>query len=117
MTTHKVSNKWAGGGLKSLVAKASTGAGDAFDLRSGFQTFSIQCDVTGSTSVKVVLQGSVDGTNFANIGSTNGWRLSAQGDLGMVTVATTAPVQHVRLRVATISTGNGKYVDGWIGVA
>ena len=117
MSTHKVSSRWAGGSLRSLTTKGTTGAGDSFDLRAGFQNFSIQCDITSSTAAKVILEGSLDGTNFKPVGSTNGWRFSAQGDHGVVSVASTQPLQHVRLRVVSISSGSGKYVDGRIGVA
>lgn len=121
MATFKVSNRWGGGSLKSLNAKTSTGVGDVFDLRSGWQNFGIQCDVAGSTSVKVILEGSLRSTAstaFKTVGSTNGWRLSAQGDNGLVAVASTMPCRYVRLRLVTMTTSAGAdSVDGWIGVS
>jgi hypothetical protein len=116
MASRKVSNQFAGGALKSLAVGISTAstaiAGTAFDLGAGYSAFSVQ--VTGLIAAsKVVLQGSLDGTNWTNLGSTAGYASTA----APVVEVSAPPVQHVRLYGVTVTTGAARAVVGYIGVA
>ena len=112
-----VANQFAGGSLKSLVVGATTAStsisGTMYDLRSGYATFSIQASGVIAAS-KILLEGSLDGTNWVTLGSTSGYTSTAK----VVLLSTnTRPVQFVRLRATTLTTGASRSVVGYIGVA
>ena len=112
MADRDVALQFAGGSLQSLSGATSTGAGTSYDLRAGYTSFAVQCATTGSTSVEVNLQGSLDDANWVNLGSTALYTSTAAA----ITASTSSvPVKYVRLNVVALSTGES--LDGWIGVA
>lgn len=112
-----VSLQFAGGSLKSLVVGATTLStaitGQAFDLRAGYATFSVQASgvIAGS---KILLEGSLDGTNWVTLGSTVGYTSTAKV---VLTSTNDKPLQFVRLKALTLTTGASRSVVGYIGVA
>lgn len=106
-----VATRFAGGSLKSIISSTGDGAGTVYDLRAGYTQFSMQC--SGLTAGdKVLLQGSLDGTNWTTIGSTAGYTSTSAA----VTKSTNStPVQFVRLNVS--AHGSTTDIVGWIGVA
>lgn len=94
----RVSSRFVGGSLQTIVNSTSTGAGIAYDLRGGYSN--IAASVVGpSTSFKMKLQGSEDGVNWFTLKST-----IARSTVGQAVASTTTyPVQFVR-GVATAGT-------------
>jgi hypothetical protein len=96
------------GALTLLDAATSTGVGTAFGLGGAYSAFGVQyrraaATSTGSTSASVQLQGSLDGTNYVSIGAavtvnSTAWTLARSTNA--------VPVTHVRLNLASFTTGN-----------
>jgi hypothetical protein len=109
-TSRKVPDRFAGGALLAINASTADGAGTVYDLRAGYSQFSVQCSGL-ATGGKVLLQGSLDGSNFTTLGSTAGYTSTSAA----VTRSTNStPVQFVRLSIVTH--GSTADVTGWIGV-
>lgn len=113
MANRSISKQAAGGVFRSLNAKTGTGAGDRANLNGTYTTFSVQCTVTGSTDLKVLLQGSLDGTNYVTLGSTAGYTSTGKT---VVKSTNSTPVQYVRLNVSSQSSTAGT-ITGYIGFA
>ena len=113
MPTTRISKQSAGGVIKSLNASTAVGAGAAFDLQAGYTTFSVQVLDTASTNLEVNLQGSLDGTNWANLGSTALYTSTAGS---IVKSTSSVPVQYVRLNLITQNASTA-VAHGYIGFA
>lgn len=96
------------GPLPSLNLKNTTGAGTAYSLpggRRGYTIFSKRASTGasgGSTRASFVFQGSVDGTNWVTIGSTNRLANAVTGSLASTTYA--HAMRHVRLSITAFTT-------------
>lgn len=106
--------------LKSLDAKAATGAGTVYQLPGGFATFGIQGKLStgGSTKAVVRLQGSIDGTNYVNLTAATTWSATSAASKSTAAI----PVNFVRLNIISFTTRAGTTaadvatVNGWIAV-
>lgn len=91
--------------FKSLNAATTTGPGAAVDLESPSKLFTAQIVATGAvTNVTVILDGSLDGENWINLGVEGG--LAAAGSTLLSTPSNTHHVRYVRANVKTL-TGSG----------
>lgn len=95
------------GPIKSLNAVTATGAGPSFALGSGCDTFCVQIVTTGSPTISVTLQGSIDGATWVTLGS-------AITATGLSFFTGVGPVPFVRLNLGTLTGGTAPTVTGWI---
>jgi len=99
--------------IKSLSAVSATGAGTALDgLCVRANAVATVTTSAGTSAGSVVLEGSLDGTDFVTLGSAV--TTSAASTTYSVT-ATNSLMRYLRLRVATAITGGT--VSGWVGLS
>lgn len=107
--------------LKSLDAKATTGAGSAFNLGAAYSGFGVELiraaastASTLSTAASVQLQGRVGSTKWRNLGSA----VTVNSTAGTVARSTNPiPVHDVRLSITSFTTGAAKpAITGWVSV-
>lgn len=97
--------------LTGLSAATATGAGAVFNLMLCHGNFTMAVTVTGApASCAVQLQGSLDNTNWYNMGS------ATSNTSGTAVVnATNMPAQYVRANLTTLSGGTSPTVTAVIG--
>lgn len=94
--------------IQSLVAATAVGAGGSYDLSGCYSKFTLQTVVSGApTTVSVVLEGSLDGTNWTTLATSS----STTGDQQSVA---DKPQAYVRARVATLTGGTSPAVSAFI---
>ena len=103
------------GAMKSLDAKQTTGAGTAFDMGAAYAAFGLNLrrgttsSTNESSSAAVVLQGSLDGTNYYTLGAS----VTVNSVAGSLTRSTNAiPVQFVRFSITSFTTSAGNSTAG-----
>lgn len=92
----------------SFAAKASTGDGDAFMWTRPRSRVSMQVTFTGGApTVKVYLQGTIDGTNWFTLATFDTGASNASGD---IVTSSTHVVMGIRARLETLSGGTAPTV-------
>lgn len=100
------------GPIPALAAVATTGAGNAYVLSRPRAINSMQVSFTGgSPTVKVYLEGSIDGTNWVTLATFD----TGAGDAsGAIKTSSSIVVNQVRANVATLSGGTSPTVTATI---
>ena len=102
-------------GAKSIDAALATGAGTAFSCE-GCKSYGIQVVLGGTvvaTGCVVVVQGTLDGTNYFTIGT---WTLASQSDKDIVFIID-KPCQKIRANCTTLSGGTAPTVTAYLSAA
>lgn len=98
--------------LQSLAAATATGAGTAMQLSRPRYNFSMQVSFTGgSPTVKVVMEGSIDGVNWFALAT---FDTGASGVSGGIVGASSLVVLQVRANLVTLSGGTNPTVTATI---
>lgn len=99
-------------GFLSIDAALTTGAGSAVSV-AGSTKFGLQVVTAGTiTTMIVVLQGTIDGTNWFTIGT---WDKAAPLTSGDIVFVTDKPVSQVRANCTTFTTqAAGRTVSAYI---
>jgi hypothetical protein len=108
---------------KSIDAATSVGAGVVLDLNGVSNEFTMQVETTGSPSLTVLLEGSLDGVNFHSMNTFGSTLRATDESYGLVdtTLSSAQPVskpfvRYVRANVTAFSGGTSPTVTAWVAV-